>query len=223
MISLLRRLIWCIWKMHSKKMQLFAVVSLSVNFKNPIKRQRQHKAPPPCLIWEEWASPLTVRNDASQTQSSGNAYWLLCAWNVSRCTPNTCHRQIIHTGLRLERKCSDSGCAGVDYEVRNDELLKEMMLQMFPPYSWQMSPSFRQGAEWKTSLKDPPTMWPSQSPVRVEVRAVVSGRHPQTRPSLTYDVRRKSFCCHSTVQYIVEFIMDSKIQTYISQYFEYIL
>lgn len=48
---------------------------------------------------------------------------------------NTCHRQMIHTGLCLERKCSDSGCAGVDYEVRKDELLKELMLQMFPPYS----------------------------------------------------------------------------------------
>lgn len=49
--------------------------------------------------------------------------------------PNTCHRQITHTGLCLERKWSDSACAGVDYEVGNDELLKEMMLQVFPPYS----------------------------------------------------------------------------------------
>lgn len=27
---------------------------------------------------------------------------------------------------------SDSGCVGVDYEVRNNELLKQMALQMFP-------------------------------------------------------------------------------------------
>lgn len=27
---------------------------------------------------------------------------------------------------------SDSGCVEVDYEVRNDELLKQMALQMFP-------------------------------------------------------------------------------------------
>lgn len=29
-------------------------------------------------------------------------------------------------------KFSDSDCAVVDYEVRNDELLKQMALQMFP-------------------------------------------------------------------------------------------
>lgn len=44
---------------------------------------------------------------------------------------------------------SDSGCVGVDYEVRNDELLKQMVLQMFPLSSWQTPSSLKRGdASW---------------------------------------------------------------------------
>lgn len=44
---------------------------------------------------------------------------------------------------------SDSGCVGVDYGVRNNELLKQMALQMFPPSSWQTpSPLKREDASW---------------------------------------------------------------------------
>lgn len=44
---------------------------------------------------------------------------------------------------------SDSGCVGVDYEVRSDELLKQMALQMFPLSSWQTPSSLKRGdANW---------------------------------------------------------------------------
>lgn len=40
---------------------------------------------------------------------------------------------------------SDLGCVGVDYEVRNDELLKQIVLQMFPLSSRQTSSSLKHG------------------------------------------------------------------------------
>lgn len=44
---------------------------------------------------------------------------------------------------------SDFDCVGVDYEVRNYELLKQMALQMFPLSSWQTLSSLMHGdANW---------------------------------------------------------------------------
>lgn len=50
------------------------------------------------------------------------------------CTLNMYQQQIIHMGLHLERKLPGlvtPNCVGVDYEVRNSELLKQMALQIF--------------------------------------------------------------------------------------------
>lgn len=51
------------------------------------------------------------------------------------CTLNMYQQQIIHMGLHLERKLAGlvtPNCVGVDDEVRNSELLKQMALQIFP-------------------------------------------------------------------------------------------
>lgn len=64
------------------------------------------------------------------------------------CTLNMYQQQIIHMGLHLERKLAGlvtPNCVGVDYEVRNSELLKQMALQIFPLSSWQTLSPLKRG------------------------------------------------------------------------------
>lgn len=49
---------------------------LHLNIKTPIKRQRQHKASPPSLIWEDWASTVSQKWCKSNTV---NWKWKLTA------------------------------------------------------------------------------------------------------------------------------------------------
>lgn len=59
-------------------------------------------------------------------------------------TLNMCQRQIILTGEE-----ATGFSVGVDYEVRNYELLKQMALQMFPLSLWQtLSPLKHGDASW---------------------------------------------------------------------------
>lgn len=154
-------------------MQLFAVVSLSINIKNPTKEAKKTQSLPSL----PYLRRLSITSLSQQWGKSNTVKWKckLAAVREEHLSvyPEHVSQADYSHGTVLERKCSNSGCAEVDYEVSNDELLKEMICQMFPLYSWQTSSLFRQGGKRNTSIKDLCSL--HGVPVRVEVSAVVSG------------------------------------------------
>lgn len=48
-----------------------------------------------------------------------------------------CQRRIIHMVEEEGTEFSDTGCVGVVYEDRKDDLFKQMALQLFALCSWQ--------------------------------------------------------------------------------------
>ncbi len=109
-----------------------------------LKKQRhgktaQHKQLHPSLILKNGASVHTEAKHKGG-KSSNTVAWkckpaAAACRTISMFTLNTCRRQIIHMGPSLERKPLGSGAPALlrlIIKSENNELLKQMALQMFP-------------------------------------------------------------------------------------------